>query len=305
MSNPFSAFHVSLPATSANLGPGFDSFGLALKLYNRFAVAPADAFAVQISGYSDTELEHPESNLVFGIYKQVCRANGWQATPFSLHNHNDIPLYGGIGSSAAAIVAGIVIAGRIHAADWGKNDLLQIAFGFENHLDNIAAAIFGGFVVTSYKGDSHNTPLVLRKEINAPLCAWILSPHLRVATSASRIAMPTRIGYDDAVFNLAHAAQLALAFERQDWSLLGACMQDKLHQPYREESCAGLLKLEAELRRAGAYAMALSGSGPAALVLCDAPNEAMQTLVKKHMQAQHLEYTSLPLGVDNTGVSYS
>lgn len=275
-----------------------------MTLYNTFAVASANSNTVTIRGYSDAELEHPESNLVFAIYQQLCRANGWSPVPFALTNNNDIPLYGGIGSSAAAIVAAIAIAGRIHQARWDKDTMLHIAFGFESHLDNIAAAIFGGFVVTSHSKDRKH-PLVVQKSINTPLCAWLLVPHLRVATSASRIAMPQQISYDAAVFNLAHAAQLALAFERQDWQLLGACMQDKLHQPYRKDSCAGMLTLAADLQQAGAYAMALSGSGPAVLVLCKKPTKAMQQCVAKHMQQQKIEYSELQLGIDNQGVRYS
>ena len=304
MSHSFTPFCIDVPATSANLGPGFDSFGLALSLYNRFCITPSPSYKVHISGYGDDELNHTESNLVFGIYRQVCRNQGWKEIPFALNNHNDIPSYGGIGSSATAIVAGISIAAQLHGANWDKHQLLHKAFGFENHLDNIAAAVFGGFVVTSFYDHISPSPLVLQKTIDTPLCAWLVVPHLRVATSASRIAMPTEISYSDSVFNLAHAAQLALAFERQDWSLVGRCMQDKIHQPYRQESCAGLLQLDSQLRQAGAYGMALSGSGPAVVVLCDAPTQAMEDLIAQHMQHREIDYTQLALSVDNTGVRY-
>lgn len=240
---------VRVPASSANLGPGFDCMAAALGLTLEVTVEETGEFAV------DTELPLPRGreNLLVRAFERLHPADG-----FSFRISSDIPLSGGLGSSAAAIVAGLMAADHLFELD---ADLLGLASELEGHPDNVAAALYGGFVVCA---DDQATSF----EPPTGLEALAVVPDVAVRTKAARAALPAQVPLEDAVFNVAHASLLTLALAKGDWDLLGRGLQDRLHQRQRASLYPRSFELASRARELGALGASISGAGPAVLVWC-------------------------------------
>jgi homoserine kinase len=240
---------VRVPASSANLGPGFDVLAAALSLHLELEVQETGAFAVE------TTLDVPidRDNLVVRAFERLHPADG-----FEFRIASEIPLSAGLGSSAAAIVAGLMAADHLFELD---ADLLSLAVELEGHPDNVAAALNGGFIVTDRtKAHRFEPPLGLE--------AVLVVPSETLETASARSAIPSVVPVADAVFNVAHAAILMLGLAGGDWELIGEGLQDRLHQPYRAQlypRSASLLERAAAL---GALGATISGAGPTVLVWC-------------------------------------
>jgi homoserine kinase len=240
---------VRVPASSANLGPGFDVLAAALSLQLELEVQETGEFAVR----TDLDVPLDRSNLVVRAFERLHPADA-----FEFRIASEIPLSGGLGSSAAAIVAGLLAADHLFELD---ADVMELATELEGHPDNVAAAIEGGFVVC-------DGTRVHRFEPPMGLEAVLVVPSEAVATKASRAALPESVPVADAVFNVAHAAMLMLGLANSDWELIGASLRDRLHQPYRAHlypRSAGLLERAPAL---GALGATISGAGPSVLVWC-------------------------------------
>jgi len=240
---------VRAPASSANLGPGFDALAAALALHLEIEVRETGAFEVV------TELDVPRdrSNLVVRAFERLHPADGLRFTIRS-----DIPLVGGLGSSAAAIVAGLLAADHLYELD---ADLLALATELEGHPDNVAAALHGGFVIGA---DGEAT----RFDPPAGLEAVVVVPRSAVRTKTARAALPAEVPMADAVFNTAHGALLVLGLARGDWDLVGRGLDDRLHQPRREHLYPRSMQLVRRARSFGALGATISGAGPTVLVWC-------------------------------------
>ena len=262
---------VRVPATSANLGPGFDALGLALRLYNTLTLEPADHPAIEIEGEGTGTLPRDTAHLAYQAALAVAaRAEGGGAAgarAFRLRQQNQIPLSSGLGSSAAAIVGGAVAANALLGAPLGRQALLDLAAEMEGHPDNVAPALFGGLVVCA------RTPAGVRwiRLAPPPLNVVLAVPDYHVSTDEARRRLPARVPFPDAVFNVTRATLLVAALTGGRPDLLDEATQDRLHQPYRETLVPGLTDVFAAARRAGAYGVALSGSGPTVLAFGDAP----------------------------------
>ena len=240
---------VRVPASSANLGPGFDVLAAALSLYLDLEVQETGAFAVE----SELEIPLSRDNLVVRAFECLHPADG-----FEFRISSRIPLSGGLGSSAAAVVAGLLAADHLFELD---ADVMSLASELEGHPDNVAAALSGGFVIAD--GTS-----VHRFEPPMGLEAVLVVPTEPVSTTAARAALPASVTRADAVFNLAHLATLTLGLATSDWELIGQGLGDRLHQPYRSTlypRSAALLERATEL---GALGATISGAGPSVLVWC-------------------------------------
>jgi homoserine kinase len=237
---------VRVPASSANLGPGYDAFAAALALHLEVEVEETGAFAV------NTELDVPRdrTNLVVRAFERLHPADD-----FTFRMRSRIPLNGGLGSSASAIVAGLVAADHLFELD---ADLLAHAVALEGHPDNVAAALRGGVVVVA---DGQ----VVRLDPPAQLEAVVVVPHEPVRTEAARAALPAEVPMADAVFNTAHAALLALGLATADWDLLGRGLHDRLHQPHRTHLYPRSMELVGRARDLGAIGATISGAGPTVL----------------------------------------
>jgi homoserine kinase len=238
---------VRVPGSSANLGPGYDTFAAAIALHLEVEVEETGTFAVE------TELDVPRdrSNLVVRAFERLHAADG-----FTFRMRSKVPLNGGLGSSASAIVAGLVAADHLFELD---ADLLAEATAIEGHPDNVAAALHGGFVVCADGSAARFDP-------PPELEAVIVVPHEPVRTDAARAAMPAEVPIADAVHNTAHGALLMLGLAQGDWDLVSRGLRDRLHQPHRAHLYPRSMELVERADELGAIGATISGSGPTVLV---------------------------------------
>jgi homoserine kinase len=240
---------VRVPASSANLGPGFDVLAAAVSLHLEVEVQEAGGFAV----VTDLDVPLDRSNLVVRGFERLHPADA-----FEFRISSDIPLSGGLGSSAAAIVAGLLAADHVFELD---ADVLALATELEGHPDNAAAALEGGFVVCQ-------GTRVHRFEPPMGLEAVLVVPSDPVATEAARAALPASVPMADAVFNVAEAATLILGLAGADWDLIASGLRDRLHQPHRAHLYPRSLELLERAPALGALGATISGAGPSVLVWC-------------------------------------
>jgi len=238
-----------VPASSANLGPGFDCMAAALALHLELEVEETDEFAVE----SELAVAKGRENLCVQAFERLHSADG-----FAFRIRSQIPLVGGLGSSAAAIVAGLMAADHMFELD---ADLLSLAASLEGHSDNVAAALMGGFIVCA-DGDA------TRFDPPTGLEALAVVPNQAVRTRAAREALPSQVPLSDAVFNVAHGALLTLGLARGDWDLLARGLHDRLHEQHRAELFPRSLELASRARAMGALGATISGAGPTVLVWC-------------------------------------
>src|SRR3954447_18342235 len=240
---------VRVPASSANLGPGFDAFAAAIALHLEVEVVETGAFAV----VTDLRIARDRRNLLVRGFERLAPVDD-----FEFRIRSDIPLSGGLGSSAAAIVAGLMAADHLFELD---ADVLALATELEGHPDNVAAAVHGGVVVCA---DGQ----VTRLDPPVSLEAVLVVPREAVRTRAARAALPEQVPMQDAVFNVAHGALLALGLATSDLDLIGRGLADRLHQPHRAHLYPRSAEIVERARELGALGASISGAGPTVLVWC-------------------------------------
>jgi homoserine kinase len=253
---------VRAPATVANLGPGFDCLAMALDLTNEFVVEQGEEPTVLIEGEGAGELPTDATNLVFRTISYVAREVGGPLPPFRLTCRNRIPLQRGLGSSASAVVAAVLLADRILAASLSPDGLLEMAVDLEGHADNVAACLRGGLALAYLSGEGWRAETL---EPHPGLRPILLYPDAdRMATEDARRVLPRSVPIGDAAFNLSRSALLLLALTAHP-ELLGSALEDRLHQPYRLPLMPTSRALFEDLREAG-LPVCVAGSGPALLV---------------------------------------
>jgi homoserine kinase len=240
---------VRVPASSANLGPGFDTFAAAVGIHMTLEVEETGRFAVE----TDLQIARDRRNLAVRGFARLHPPDR-----FAFRIASDIPLSGGLGSSAAAYVSGLLAADHLFELD---SDLLALATELEGHPDNVAAALQGGFVVCA---DGR----AVRFEPPTGLEAVLVVPHAAVRTKQARAALPAEVPMGDAVFNVSHAALLMLGLARADWDLVAAGLDDRLHQPRREHLYPRSMELVRAAPGLGALGATISGAGPTVLLWC-------------------------------------
>ncbi len=273
---------VRVPASSANLGPGFDSFAAAVGIHMTLEVEETGRFAVE----TDLQIARDRRNLAVRGFARL-----HPPERFTFRIASDIPLSGGLGSSAAAYVAGLMAADHVFELD---ADLLALATELEGHPDNVAAALLGGFVVCA---DGSAT----RFEPPTGLEGALVVPHQAVRTKQARAALPPEVPMADAVFNVAHASLLVLGLLRGDWDLVARGLEDRLHQPRREHLYPRSMDLVRRARDLGALGATISGAGPTVLVWChyDATAAVVEALRREAAGwADVLRATFEPHGAD-------
>ena len=291
---------VKVPATSANLGPGFDTLGMALSFYDELeveAVAGTGA-VVEVIGEGAGEVPTDESNLVVKSIAYVFEQAGVPLPGLKLRAHNIIPHGRGMGSSGAAVVSGIVAAKGLleGVVDFTPERLLQLATDLEGHPDNVAPALFGGLTIAweDAKGP-HHKKLIVHRGVS-PL---ELVPNFKMSTATARALQPESVPHEDAVFNVSRSALLVAALT-QSPELLMAATEDRLHQDYRAEAMPEAGKVIA-LMRANNHAAVISGAGPSVLVLASDPAERMEAA--KLAAENFPQWRALVLAVDFKGAT--
>ncbi len=270
---------VRVPASTANLGPGFDSLALALDLWNEAEFSlEGRGLEVLVSGEGEGRLPRDRSNTVAYAFRCFLRERGLPEPPgLRITCRNRIPASSGLGSSASALLLGLLGANALYGRPAGDSEILNLAAGIEGHADNAAAALLGGLAVVARQDGGW---LARRFEV-PPLQAAVAIPALHLPTREARRALPRRFSRDDAVFNLSRTPLVVEALQKGDLALLGQAMQDRLHQPYRIRLIPGAPEAIAAARSAGAAAVALSGAGPSLIAFssadCTLIGEQMQT----------------------------
>lgn len=291
---------VRVPATSANLGPGFDCLGLALGLYDEVEVRPARQTQVSVSGEGAAVVPRSESHLILRAIRATLDELGSpRPAGLALRTTNRIPHGRGLGSSAAAITAGVLAA--LHLAGHGPDAALalHVACRLEGHPDNVAACLRGGLTVSWYEGGQGERPHVLRLDPHPSLRPVAFVATGQASTAKSRMALPASVPHRDAAFNVARTALLVHALTQAP-DLLVAATEDRLHQPYRLPAMPESARLLARLRAAGVPAV-LSGSGPTVLALSRSRDERHLALSLVARDCDDAAYRALALPVDGAG----
>lgn len=271
---PGRAVLVRVPATSANLGPGFDTLGLALSVYDELIVTalPDRRIEIVVTGEGEGEVPTDASHLVVRAMAYAFESCGRQLPGIRLEARNTIPHGRGMGSSGAAVVAGLLAAKGLLAGDveLGPSTLLQLATEMEGHPDNVAPGLFGGLTIAWMEPDGPQHKGLLVHRGVSPL---VFVPTFTMSTSVARGLAPLQVSRDDAVFNVSRSALLIAALT-QSPELLMAATEDKLHQSYRAQAMPETDQLVRALRAEG-FAAVVSGAGPSVLVLADGPGRRL------------------------------
>lgn len=255
-----------LPATSANLGAGFDAAAVALDFYLDLEAEAAAEFSIDARGRDAERISELKDNLILGIYRRLLEQNQRAITALSIRMTNDIPLGMGCGSSAAGRLAAIALAVHFGGLGWSDERMVEEASELEGHPDNAAACWLGGFVSAATEGRAVHIARVIPP---AEWRAMIVLPAEPLATSKARAVLPANYAREDVIANLQSAALLGLAFAQGRGDLLKVAMRDRIHQPYRAAICPLLPRLLPLAGRDGILGAALSGAGPAVLVVVE------------------------------------
>lgn len=257
--------HLRLPASSANLGPGFDSLAIALKVYLNVDASESDCFGIEATGRDAGICSAVKGNLFIDTYRAVLEANRREFVPIQIRIRNEIPLGMGTGSSAAARLAAVALASHFGGLEWSRERILSEAAHLEEHPDNVAACWLGGFVASAWDEGGE-----VRAVSIAPPRDWravIVIPSQPLATRMARAVLPASYSRQDAVANVQRVALLTAAFATGRADVIALAMQDRIHQPFRAKVCPLLPRLLPLAGREGIAGVALSGAGPSVLLL--------------------------------------
>ena len=290
------SFKVSVPASTSNIGPGFDALGLALTLYNDFVISPSESFSVEVEGEGAFDLPKDESNLFLRAYKSTAEYLGF-SQPISVRLVNRIPLGRGLGSSATAIVGGILAAERMAGKKLSLPEVIDVAFKFEPHPDNVLPAYTGGFVVAATNGDLAYVKLDFPEELKV----IIVVPELFLSTEDSRAVLPSGYSKEDVIFNIQRVGLLMGALQKKDFSLLKEAVKDRVHQPYRGDIIPGFWDVLSQGYKEGAYAVYLSGAGSCIGALADDNFDSIGKAMCDVFESLGIESKYLVLDVDKEG----
>jgi homoserine kinase len=268
---------LSLPATSANLGPGFDAVGLALSMRLTVEAQVAASFQIEATGRDAALCGVLEHNLILDTYRDVLARAGAAVVPLHLKLHNEIPLGMGCGSSAAALLAGVALADHFGELGMGDAAIVAEASRLEGHPDNVAACWCGGFTVSAADGEAISVATFGADPDGAGSWEMLLAVQpASLATRQARALLPESYSKADTIFNVQRASLLVAAFAQGRLDLLKTAMQDRMHQPYRAEACPLLKKLLPLMNEPEIAGVALSGAGPSVLVFLAAETTMLE-----------------------------
>ncbi len=291
---------ITVPATSANLGSGFDALGMALNLYNTVLIEQSDI--IDITTTDKSKVPNNENHLVYSSAKKVFDIYDKKLTGLKIVQTNGIPMARGLGSSSACIVAGLLAANAMLGNPMTKQEILTLGTQIEGHPDNIAPALLGGFVVSAFdEGNVYS----LKKAVLPSLQFVALIPRFKLFTKKARAILPKQVKHKDAVYNLSRAALLATAFCEERYDFLEVATKDSLHHQYRLPLIEGGEKIFALAKKLGASSVFISGAGPT--ILCALPSggdkffsELSDALLK---DSSLNAYTLHKLNADNIGAT--
>lgn len=275
---PHSAARVRVPASSANIGPGFDALALGLDLYLECRFESSPELEISASGRDAGLIPTGQDNLIWNTAQRVADHAGRRMPPIRLTIVNDIPIGKGLGSSAAALTAGVVIASQVLELGWDPHKVLDEAARIEGHPDNVAACVLGAIVASAI--DAEGRARAVRLDLNPHYGLAVVVPDYVLPTSEARRVLPELVTRADAVFNVQRSALLIVALATGVTSAFPTALEDRLHQPYRLPLVPGLEEIS-KLRAPGLLGCALSGAGPSILVFHERGHEEVCELVRE------------------------
>lgn len=301
-------FLITVPATTANLGPGFDCLGVALTLYNQFEFTPMEAspgaVRIQVAGPEAARVKTDASNLAYQAFAYFYQHLGEAPPAVNIQIQLGIPLARGLGSSATAIVAGLLGANCLAGSPLEKTHILKLAIALEGHPDNVTPALLGGCCLVA---SGQETGEAAGWEIcdipwSRDIVPVVAIPDFELSTQTARQVLPHTCTHKDAVFNVAHLGLLLRGLETGRSGWLRAALQDRLHQPYRQALIPGYQAVQTAAVEAGAYGLVISGAGPTLLALVS-PNysAAVAATIKNTWAEQGISAQVQPLQVDSQG----
>ncbi len=275
---------ITVPASSANLGAGFDALGLALTLYNRIWMEEADG--CHIESLDSVPIPTDESNMIYHTAKLLYERCGRPFHGLHIRQENNIPLTRGLGSSSACLVAGLLGANSLMGSPLSRADISDLAAELEGHPDNTAPALLGGLVTSVMDGERVHT-------VSVPVAERfrfaVFIPDFELKTEVARAALPTQVSREDAVYNLSRTALMTASLCTGNLDNLRVAVQDRLHQPYRFPLIPGVETVFYTAYSLGAYAVCISGAGPSVLAIIDKDNTAFSGRAAGQLQKVGLD----------------
>jgi homoserine kinase len=298
IANPKRRLRLSLPATSANLGPAFDAAALAMDFRINIGARAADESSIVATGRDSAICEALEDHLILRTYGEVLEENGRPFIPLALRIANDIPIGKGCGSSAAARLAGIALADYFGKLKWSDAQIVGEASRREHHPDNASACWMGGLTVARMSGEAEAQVVCIRPKGKWPLLLAL--PGESLATEAARGVLPAQYSRSDVVTNIQNSLLLLAAFVQGRPDLLGAALDDRIHHPYRAALCPLLPSLQKLKGKHGVLGAVLSGAGPSVLIFLDPRSP---TLKARRAVAAHLSKNKLKAELLTTSIT--
>jgi homoserine kinase len=286
---------IRVPATSANLGPGFDCIGIALDWWNTVEV---ETLARGLEIECPPNLPHDKSNAVIQGMVEAFKLAGHKLPPVRVHMNAEVPIASGLGSSSAALVSGILSANAILGDKFTRAQLLALATHIEGHPDNVTPALLGGMVVAVQEGDHVHA---VRMDVPRDLRAVVFVPTYPVLTKKARGILPKAIPRADAIYNAGRTALWIAALYERRWDWLDLATRDRLHQPYRVKLVRGMNELCDAARSAGARGVALSGAGPSIIAFTDHADDDIAAAMEKMARKLKIDGRAHLLGISKRG----
>ena len=287
---------INVPATSANLGPGFDTLGLAVDLRNEIVIKPSKFLSLSTLGEGSSNPRIKKNSLFLSIFNENYKRLTGRDDNFRFEFHNRIPISRGLGSSSAVIVAAITGAYGLAHKKYNKREILNLALQYERHPDNITSAVMGGFNVSCVEGDRVYSK---KKRLPAYLRAVVVVPNRTISTAKSRTILPKVYRKEETVYSLSRSSYMTALFMSESWDLLRIAAKDKLHQARRMKMIPELFDVQKVALRQGALMSTLSGSGSTFFNLAYEKDADVMT---KALQAKFPEFRVFNLALDNNGV---
>lgn len=288
---------VQVPGTSANIGPGFDAFGLALSIYNTFSFEEKTDGKLTIRGVE--RKYQSDTNLVYRSMQKVFKKTDYHPKGLYIHTAVDIPISRGLGSSATCIVGGLFGANALIGSPLTAEELFDMAVELEGHPDNVAPAIFGGLVVSM---NDHGKNVHIKSEVHPCYEFFALVPDFPLSTTEARQVLPKKISYSDATYNLPRATMTYLALTNGSEEIIKLCLKDRLHQPYRKKLIAHYDVITKKAREMGCLNTCISGAGPTILAINSVDNRNFRNDMTAYLKGKVSGWQLIPLVPDNKGV---
>jgi homoserine kinase len=287
---------ISVPATSANLGPGFDTLGIAINLRNYVDIRPSRIKTISLKGEGADNPKLKDNNMFLTIFNDFLKKNGNKEENYRFEFVNNVPISRGLGSSSAVIISAIASAYGISSIDVSKHKILNFALSYEGHPDNITPAVMGGFTCSIVENESVK---FIKKRVPRDIQAVLVIPNRPISTNQSRKVLPLKYSKNDTIYNVSHSSFLTGVFMSEKWDFLRIASKDRMHQDYRMKQFPELFEVQKSSLNSGALMSTLSGSGSTFfnIVYRDDANR-----IKNRLQKQFSKFRVMICDFDNDGL---